>query len=149
MVLHHIITSGLMQLDSLIIQVLAGVAHVAHTKQQNFHLMYLAITTVNQELHRTHLVAHITCLTHSGMGQFALIITTCLTHSAWVGSGLSNSNNNCCSEELQPWFYHHLGSSTTDNIEARICISWATYSAGANVVDQLELYIRTIDQLNM
>ena len=64
-----------------------------------------------------------------------------LSDPLWDGSGCSD-NNNCCSEELQPWFYHNLGNSTTDDIEARICISFSTYSAGATVVDQLELYIQ-------
>ena len=59
----------------------------------------------------------------------------------WDGSGCSISNA-CCSNEQQPWFYRNLGSSTADDIEARICISWATYASGAVVVDQLELYIQ-------
>ena len=59
----------------------------------------------------------------------------------WDGSGCSN-NNICCSNKQQPWFSRDLGSSTTDDIEARLCISWATYASGAVVVDQLELYIQ-------
>ena len=60
----------------------------------------------------------------------------------WDGSGCS-SNNNCCSiNENQPCFYRNLGSSTTDDIEARLCITYATYAAGAVVLDQLELYIQ-------
>ena len=50
-----------------------------------------------------------------------------------IGRSLSN--------ERQPWFYRDLGSSTTDDIEARICISYSNYAAGGVVVDQLELYI--------
>jgi len=64
------------------------------------------------------------------------------TDPLWDGSGCSITNK-CCSNNLQPWFYHNLGNSTTtDDIEARICISYSKYSAGATVVDQLELYIQ-------
>ena len=59
----------------------------------------------------------------------------------WDGSGCSKTNK-CCLHKHQPWFYHNLGNSTTDSIEARICISYATYAAGAVVVDELELYIQ-------
>ena len=59
----------------------------------------------------------------------------------WDGSGCSTGNM-CCSNNLQPWFYRNLGSSTTDDIETRICLSYATYAVGAVVVDQLELYIQ-------
>ena len=59
----------------------------------------------------------------------------------WDGSGCSK-NNSCCSNKQQPWFYHNLGITTTDDIEARICISHDTYASGAVVVDQLELYIQ-------
>ena len=57
----------------------------------------------------------------------------------WDGSGCS-TNNNCCSNELQPWFYRNLESSTTDDIEIRLCVppAWK----GDVVVDQLELYIQ-------
>jgi len=63
------------------------------------------------------------------------------TDPLWDGSGCSNKNQ-CCSKNPQPWFYHNLGYSTTDDIEARICISYATYKYGAVVVDQMELYIQ-------
>ena len=53
-----------------------------------------------------------------------------------------SKNNICSSNERQPWFYRDLGSSTTDDIEARMCISYKTYAAGGVVVDQLELYIQ-------
>ena len=59
----------------------------------------------------------------------------------WDGSGCS-IDNACCSNNLQPWFYHNLGSTTTDDIEARICMSYATYANGAVLVDQLELYVQ-------
>ena len=59
----------------------------------------------------------------------------------WDGSGCSDGNT-CCSNNLQPWFYRNLGYITTDDIEARICISYSTYAAGAVVLDQLELYIQ-------
>ena len=59
----------------------------------------------------------------------------------WDGLGCS-SDNTCCSNNLQPWFYRNLGNTTTDDIEARICMSYATYANGAVVVDQLELYIQ-------
>ena len=59
----------------------------------------------------------------------------------WDGSGCSK-NNTCCSDNQQPWFYRNLGSSTTDDLEARICISYGKYENGAVVVDQLELYIQ-------
>ena len=68
-------------------------------------------------------------------------ITYFFSDPLWDGSGCS-SNNACCSNEHQPWFYQNLGSSITDDIEARICISYATYANGAVVIDQLELYIQ-------
>ena len=48
-----------------------------------------------------------------------------------------SKNNTCCSNECQSWFYRDLGSSTTDDIEARICISYKTYAAGGVVVARL------------
>lgn len=63
------------------------------------------------------------------------------TDPLWDGLGCSN-NNDCCSDEEQPWFLQNLESSTTDDIEARICITYSTYAAGAVVLDQLELYIQ-------
>ena len=59
----------------------------------------------------------------------------------WDGSGCSKTNT-CCSHKQQPWFYHNLGYSITDDIEVRICIAYGTYAKGAVVVDQLELYIQ-------
>ena len=59
----------------------------------------------------------------------------------WDGLCCSKDNT-CCSNEQLPWFYRDLGSSTTDDIEARICISYKNYAAGGVVVDQLELYIQ-------
>ena len=64
-----------------------------------------------------------------------------LSDPLWDGSGCTK-NNTCCSDKQQPWFYHNLGSSTTDDIEARLCMSYATFAAGAIVVDQLELFIQ-------
>lgn len=64
-----------------------------------------------------------------------------LSDPLWDGSGCSK-NNTCCSNKQQPWFYRNLGVSTTNDIEARICISYGKYEAGAVVVDQLELYIQ-------
>ena len=64
-----------------------------------------------------------------------------LSDPLWDGSGCSK-NNTCCSDKKQPWFYSNLGVSTTDDIEVRICMSYATFAAGAVVVDQLELFIQ-------
>jgi len=47
-----------MQLDTLTNQVLAMVAHVAHTKQHHLHLTYLINTTANQGPHKIHLPVH-------------------------------------------------------------------------------------------
>ena len=55
----------------------------------------------------------------------------------WDGSGCP-TNSTCCSNEHQPWFYHNLGNSTTDDIEVRLC----SPRRGGVVVDQLELYIQ-------
>jgi len=47
----------------------------------------------------------------------------------------------CCSNITQPWFYHELNSSTTSDIEARLC-SVDGFVARAVLIDQLELYIQ-------
>ena len=60
----------------------------------------------------------------------------------WDGSGCSYKNKCCSRNENQPYFFRKLSSSTTDDIEARLCITWATYASGAVVLDQLELYIQ-------
>ena len=60
----------------------------------------------------------------------------------WDGSGCSEDNECCSIKEYQPWFYRDLGNSTTDDVEARLCIAYATYASGAVVLDQLELYIQ-------
>ena len=77
----------------------------------------------------------------SGARSSPSATTYLFNDTLWDGSGCSNGNT-CCSSDHQPWFYRNLGSSTTDNIEARICISYSTYADGAVVVDQLELYIQ-------
>ena len=59
----------------------------------------------------------------------------------WDGLGCAK-NNKCCSNKQQPWFHHNLKSNTKDDIEVRICISYSTYSAGAVVLDELELFIQ-------
>ena len=64
-----------------------------------------------------------------------------LNDPLWDGSGCSK-NNTCCSNERRPWFYRDLGNSTTDDIEARICITYKNYAVGGVVVDQMELYIQ-------
>ena len=55
----------------------------------------------------------------------------------WDNAGCS-TNNSCCSNPNQPWFYHQLSKTTKDNIEVRICI----VGSGSTVVDILELYIQ-------
>jgi len=57
----------------------------------------------------------------------------------WDGSGCINSN--CCDNPTQPWFYHQLSGTTTDDIEARICRDY-NFPSGSTLVDQLELYIQ-------
>ena len=57
----------------------------------------------------------------------------------WDGSGCITSS--CCEDSIQPWLYHDLNVSTTDDIEVRI-LKGNAFNNGAILIDQLELYIQ-------
>ena len=57
----------------------------------------------------------------------------------WDGPGCITSS--CCEDSIQPWFYHDLNTSTTDDIEVRI-LKVNAFNVGAILIDQLELYIQ-------
>ena len=63
-----------------------------------------------------------------------------LSDPLWDGAGCS-TNNTCCSNTNQPWFYHQLSGITQDDIEVRICRP-QSFATDAILVDILELYIQ-------
>ena len=63
-----------------------------------------------------------------------------LSDPLWDGAGCS-TNNTCCSNTNQPWFYHQLSEITQDDIEVRICRDQPFTDEGI-LVDILELYIQ-------
>ena len=58
----------------------------------------------------------------------------------WDGEGCS-SENNCCSEPSQPWFYRQIPMTATDDIETRICRDQASFYEDI-LVSKLQLYVR-------
>ena len=109
MVMNHVITFRLMQLE-IMMQVI---------------FLVVDVTVISMEMH-LHLSSESTYF---------------FSDPLWDGSDCSTNNTStCCLNEHQPWFYHNLGNSTTDDIEVRICIS--PTGRGGVVVDQLELYIQ-------
>jgi len=58
----------------------------------------------------------------------------------WDGSDCYSSSD-CCTNSLQPWFYHELNEISNSAIEARIC-RWDQFSYGSMLIDQLELYVQ-------
>ena len=130
MVMSHVITSGLMQLEVMMDHIYyygcpCGPKYMGHPPpsivNNNYYcesgsatsLDYMPLDTRNN--------------------------TYFFSDPLWDGSGCS-TNNTCCSNEQLPWFYRNLGNSTTDDIEVRICIPSAR--RGGVLVDQLELYIQ-------
>ena len=76
----------------------------------------------------------------SGTGSIYSSSAYYLSDPLWDGAGCS-TNNTCCSNTNQPWFYHQLSRITKDDIEVRICRDISFYSDGI-LVDILELYIQ-------
>ena len=57
----------------------------------------------------------------------------------WDGSRCS-SNNNCCANADQPWFFRQLVMKRQDDIEARLCTSHGFDDEGVSV-EQIQLYV--------
>ena len=58
----------------------------------------------------------------------------------WDGEGCEG-NNVCCSFNQPPWFFKQLGTTTTDNIELRICTDDNQFEEGV-YVEVIELYVQ-------
>ena len=58
----------------------------------------------------------------------------------WDGSGCS-SNNNCCTNANQPWFFRQLVMKRQDDIEARLCTGHGFDDEGV-LVEQIQLYVQ-------
>ena len=58
----------------------------------------------------------------------------------WDSSGCS-SNNNCCTNADQPWFFRQLVMKKQDDIEARLCTSHSFDDEGV-LVEQIQLYVQ-------
>ena len=56
----------------------------------------------------------------------------------WDGQGCG-STNRCCSFNTPPWFVKNLSSSTSDNIEMRMC---RPNNSGATPYERVELYVQ-------
>ena len=57
----------------------------------------------------------------------------------WDGAGCMGTT--CCGDTTQPWFHRHLGQTTQDDIETRICTR-GPFSSRSTLIDQLELFIQ-------
>jgi len=63
------------------------------------------------------------------------------THDpVWDGRGCS-SENSCCSQPNQPWFYRQLPLTSSDSIEVRICYDEIFSNEGV-LVKELQLYVK-------
>ena len=58
----------------------------------------------------------------------------------WDGRGCS-SENSCCSQPNQPWFYRQLPLTSSDSIEVRICYDEIFSNEGV-LVKELQLYVK-------
>ena len=58
----------------------------------------------------------------------------------WDGEGCL-SDNNCCTNTDQPWFFRQLAMKRQDDIEVRLCTNQA-FSNEAVLVEQMELYVQ-------
>ena len=74
----------------------------------------------------------------SGSVYLANTATYFFNDTLWDGAGCVD---NCCDDTTQPWFYRQLNQITQVDIEARICTG-NSFTNGATLIDQLELYIQ-------
>ena len=58
----------------------------------------------------------------------------------WDGAGCGSANT-CCTLNNPPWFVKQLSSSTTDDIEIRMCVD-QTYRDEDTPIEMIELYVR-------
>ena len=58
----------------------------------------------------------------------------------WDGAGCL-SENSCCYDAGMPWFFRQFPTTTTGDIEVRICYD-EVFSNEAVVVEQIELYVQ-------
>ena len=58
----------------------------------------------------------------------------------WDGKGCT-SENSCCAQPNQPWFYRQIPLTSNDNIEVRICYDEAFSNEGV-LVKELQLYVQ-------
>ena len=76
----------------------------------------------------------------SGATSSFNLTTYYLSDPLWDGAGCS-TDNTCCSNTNQPWFYRELSKKTQDDIEVRICRN-SPFSNEGVLVDFLEFYIQ-------
>ena len=62
------------------------------------------------------------------------------TDTLWDGEDCLPSST-CCSQHNPPYFIKQLPTPTTDDIEARVCLHWASTSADI-AVELVELYVQ-------
>jgi len=58
----------------------------------------------------------------------------------WDGKNCT-SENSCCAQPNQPWFYHQIPLTSNKNIEVRICYDEAFSNEGV-LVKELQLYVQ-------
>uniref|UniRef100_A0A1X7TSD4 GON domain-containing protein n=1 Tax=Amphimedon queenslandica TaxID=400682 RepID=A0A1X7TSD4_AMPQE len=59
----------------------------------------------------------------------------------WDGKNCPSNEARCCSPPLLPWFLKRIGSTTTDNIEMRLCTDEAPNNENIGI-DQYEIYVK-------
>ena len=119
----HINTFGLIQVVSMTTKKLnRATVHVSLVEDKLLHYLWETIITVNQ-----------------GLLTLYKVLIIFFNDPHWDGSGCITSS--CCEDSIQPWFYHDLNTSTTDDIEVRI-LKVNAFNNGAILIDQLELYIQ-------
>ena len=58
----------------------------------------------------------------------------------WDGKNCPTNEAKCCTPPLLPWFLKRIGSTTTDNIEMRLCSDEAPSNENIGI-DQYEIYV--------
>ena len=63
-----------------------------------------------------------------------------VTDPLWDGKNCPSNEARCCTPPLLPWFLKRIGSTTTDNLEMRLCTDEAPNNENIGI-DQFDFYI--------
>lgn len=60
----------------------------------------------------------------------------------WDGNQCNGREGPCCTSSNFPYFYKHLGSATTDDIELRVCVNQDTETDENILLESYEIYVK-------